>query len=251
MGTIGLIAAMPLESNALLRKVRRYKRYQISQFRGAKFRISDHDCLLITSGMGSKRAFEATQRLIDLDHPAYLISFGIAGAVRADLQIGDVVMATQNCILEANSPVKYQPLAVLQDSTRGIIEKALDARQVHLYLGTAITTGGEQSILDSTTLMYPILEMETAGIAQATGAVGIPLMVLRSISDGPWAPIPFNPASVMDEENNLLPGRLMLECFRRPRILFQFGGMIRNSLRAAENAALAVLETLGHPDWLN
>ena len=55
--------------------------------------------------------------------------------------------------------------------------------------------------------MHPILEMETAGIAQVAAENGIPLLSIRAISDGPRAPIPFNLGEMMDEDANLRAGR--------------------------------------------
>jgi len=42
---------------------------------------------------GIWRAAEATRKLIDAASPQLLVSVGIAGAVNADLEIGDVVVS--------------------------------------------------------------------------------------------------------------------------------------------------------------
>ena len=57
--------------------------------------------MLVTSGMGMRRASEAARELIKTNAPCLLISFGIAGAVEADLEIGDVVVA--EAVLRAGS----------------------------------------------------------------------------------------------------------------------------------------------------
>ncbi len=249
MDSIGLVAAMPLESNALLRLVRTDERIRLDSYRAARFRILEHDCTLITSGMGPTRALAATRMLIETAHPACLISFGIAGAVREDIQIGDVIMASQNYLLDEGLLVNPRYLALPADSIRGIIEKGLGSRQVRFRLGTAITTAGTQTVLDAPSLPNPVLEMETAGILQAAGYSKTPVVAIRAISDGPSEPIPFDLAAITNKESQLLPGRLLLECIRHPQILLQSGRMLKNSRIAAVNAAVAVYELLRCPAW--
>jgi nucleoside phosphorylase len=93
METIGLIAAMHSESNALLQLIKRWKRFSVGPFRGVRFILLDREYHLVTTGMGLKRSIEATRSLIAKSRPSLLISFGIAGAVNNDLHIGDVVNA--------------------------------------------------------------------------------------------------------------------------------------------------------------
>ena len=245
MDTIGLIAAMSSESKALLRKIKQTRQIRVGTFKKTSFHIADHDCVLVTSGIGVKRAAAAARHLIELHHPVYLISFGIAGAVRKDLQIGDVIMATLNCTLEKSLLDSFQPLSGLTDSTRQAVKRALEIHRARFLSGTAITTRGNQlAVEQSRELANPILEMETAGILQASKESNTPIVVIRSISDGPLAPLPLELEKVMDEENNFLPGRLILAVLKDPRLLFRSGQMLKNSRMAADNAALAVITVL-------
>ena len=91
-----------------------------------------------------------------------------------------------------------------------------------------------------------VLEMETAGIASLAAEKGLPLLSLRAISDGPSAPIPFDLAEMMDENANLRTDRLIKAILLHPRILFQSMRMRRNSVVAADYAALALHSALSH-----
>ena len=245
METIGLIAAMPSESGALLKKVRGWKRTRVGSFRGFGFKMTNRNCILLTSGMGVRRAAEATHILIEKLHPACVISFGIAGAVREDLKIGDVIMATQSCILDKGVLSQFKFLSTLSDAAQETVEQALRHRGARLVPGTAITTRGTQLVLQQPKeVVNPILEMETAGILSATEAGGIPLVVIRSVSDGPLAPLPFDLEKFMDHNNNLRLGRLLLAVIKNPRLLIQSGQMRKNSRIAADNAAIVVVAIL-------
>ena len=246
MDTIGLIAAMPSESGALLRIVSGWKRVKLGPFRGASFYIGKRDCVLVTSGMGVRRAGEATRILIEAFQPACVVSFGIAGAVHEDLKIGDVVMARLTGSLEKGFLSPFQNLATLSDEACKAATQALSLHGARLVPGTAVTTAGSQLVLQqSLELVNPVLEMETAGILQATEASGTPLVVLRAVSDNPSAPIPFDLATVMDDDSNLKPGRLISMLLKNPRLLLQSGQMMKNSRIAADNAAIVVTAILG------
>lgn len=246
--TIGLIAAMNQESQALLRLIKRWKRISLGSYRGFSFQAGNRICVLITSGMGIKRASDAARVLIELARPQILISFGIAGAVNPNLQIGDVVVSRKSCLLAGGIPGRFQPLASLSDVARAVVAEALDHDEASLYTGTAMTTHGSQAVLRETEdIPHPILEMETAGIAQVAAEHSIPLFSIRSISDGPQAPIPINLEAAMDDNDNLRTGSLIKMVLRHPKIIFQSNRMMKNTRIAANHAALAVITALNQP----
>jgi nucleoside phosphorylase len=245
METIGLIAATTQESDALLRCVNGWKRISLGSFRGQSFEINGQTCLLVTSGMGVRRASEAARSLLEMNAPRVLISFGIAGAVEADLQIGDVIAAEAVCRLDQGVPGPSRPLAAWPEAGQAAAVQVLSSRGARLLTGTAITTGGSLVMeYPLGNMKHPILEMETAGIAGAAAEKGIPLLSLRAISDGPLAPIPFDLGEIMDEDANLQAGRLIKAIIRHPGIISQSRRLMRNSRLAADNAAVALVAAL-------
>jgi adenosylhomocysteine nucleosidase len=245
METIGLIAAMPQESDALLRCVRKWNRTELAPYRAVRFRLSDRDCLLVTAGMGLQRAVDDTCALLAAITPHLLIPFGIAGAVNDSLHIGNVVVAGITWLLDTGLPSQPQPLASLSEAAWNAAAEVLQPDGARLVAGTAITTRGSQvkpQTLEN--IAHPILEMETAGIAQVAAEMGIPLVSIRSVSDGPQAPIPFDLEAVIDEKYNLRIGRMLMMVLRNPRIVFQSRRIMLNSRKAADHAARAVVAAL-------
>jgi adenosylhomocysteine nucleosidase len=247
MKTIGLMAAMPQESNALLCCIEGWKPIAVGLLPGYQFTLSGQECVLVTSGMGFRRAGQAARELVALTDLRGLISFGIAGAVGLDLEIGDVILAEAVCRLDQGLLGSSMPLACWPDAARAAVIQALDKRGARLWAGTAVTTRGarvnESQLVG---MKHPILEMETAGIAQAAAEKGIPLFSLRAISDGPRAPIPFDLGQVMDEDANLQAGKLLKAVIRNPRIILQSRRMMHNTQIAADHAALALIAALSH-----
>ena len=246
METIGLIAAMSQESAALLRCVGKRERTRLGPLRGFRFQLAGQDCLLVTSGMGLERAAQATRALLEAINPQLLVSFGIAGAVHDDLNIGDVVNARNVCLLEKGVPGLLLPLKALTETAWKAAAQALQPRGARLLQGTAITTRGSQvTPQQAGELSNPVLEMETIGIARVAAEKGIPLISLRAISDGPQAPIPVDLETLMDEEYHYRIGAMIRMILRRPRILLQSRQIVQNSSIAAQNAANALVAALG------
>ena len=210
------------------------------------------DCLLVTTGMGLERAVDGARALLAATKPQLLVSFGIAGAVKDDLRIGDVVVAGHTCSLDRGRLGQPWSLAPLSQAAWNAAAQVLEPEGARLVAGTALTTRGSQLVRQPLQqITHPVLEMETAGIAQVAAEMGIPLVSLRSISDGPQAPIPFDLEAVLDEKYNLRMGVLLLMVLRRPQIIFQSRQMLRNSRMAADHAARALVAALSQKSAKN
>ena len=245
METIGIITAMSQEREAVLRLVEKVERSRLGSFRCDRFRLAGRDCWLLTSGMGPERAGQAARAIIEATSPQLLVSVGVAGAVNADLEVGDVVAARNVCQLDQGLLGSYHPLALLSEAAWYMAEQALQPRQARLFLGTAVTTAGSQFVgHQPEDMTNPVLEMETAGIARVAADRGIPLLSLRAISDGPRAPIPFDLGAAMDEDYNLRVGEIFKTLLSQPGMLRPLLRMGRNTRLAAGNAAIALVAAL-------
>jgi nucleoside phosphorylase len=248
METIGLIAAMTQESDALLRCVKEWRQISLGSLHGKRFEQSGRTCLLVTSGMGVRRAEEAARNLIAMFSPRILISFGIAGAVEADLQVGDVVMAKVVYWFEQGVTGRCLPLSTWPEAVQEASVQVLSQHGARLWTGTAVTTRGSQVMANQLRkLRHPILEMETFGIAQVAAEKGIPFFSIRAISDGPRSPIQFDLGEMMDEYANLKGSKVLTTIVRHPRLVFQSRRLIRNTRIAADNAAIALFTALSQP----
>jgi adenosylhomocysteine nucleosidase len=249
METIGIIAAMPQESDALLRMVEQRDCDEQGSYRFYHFHILERECWLLASGMGRLHAANATRALIEAANPQLLVSVGIAGAVNADLQIGDVVNSTNTCFLEKSGLAgPLQPLAHLSQMAWQSAQFILKSGGTELYAGTAITTHGEQFVQQQPGLFAnPVLEMETSGIAGVAAEKSLPLLSLRSISDGPRAPIPFDLGQMMDDQDNIRTGKILKTILGHPKMVPGLIRMGRNSRKAADNAAIALMSALKQP----
>lgn len=249
METIGIIAAMSQECRALLRCAGKTERAMLGPFRCYRFQLSGRNCLLVKSGIGFKRAMEAARMLIATVHPQLLISFGVAGAVRDDLKIGDVIVAGQTFLLDKCKESQFHRLVLLSDEAWLAAMQVLGQRSNRLVHGTVVTT----RISDATRFLpkemaHPVLDMETAGIAQAAFEHRIAVLGLRAVSDGPNEPLSFDLEAMTDEDFNLSILKAAKMVLRRPKLALGSFQIIRNVRKASENVAAALAAVLGQAD---
>ncbi|MDR3572315.1 MAG: hypothetical protein P4L50_00500 [Anaerolineaceae bacterium] len=254
MKAVGLIAAMPQEIAPFLRRVGPYQLVKLAAFTAYRFRLFDLDCILIRSGVGLERARSASQVLIQALRPDLLVSFGIAGAVRPGLQVGDVVTAAQVCPLEdASSPECYLPLVQLPEAVYQAVAQSLRSLRAGFTIGTVLTTRGSQVLPPlPEQAVNPLLDMETAAIAQVAHNEGaLPLLSLRSVSDSLDQPLPFDLAKFYDSQQNLRMARLAAALILQPSLFAKTIRFNQNARLACENLAVALFELLKHTGLLD
>jgi adenosylhomocysteine nucleosidase len=258
MKAVGLIAAMPQEIAPFLRRVGKYERFRLASFYAYRFRLFELDCVLVRCGVGFERAIAASRALIEATRPELLVSFGVAGAVRPGLRVGDVIVAAAEgtCLLDdpavAVAEDPFRSLAHMSPQAQQAVSAALLPRRAHFYTGTILTTRGSQVVPSlPAQVVYPVLDMETAGIAQVAAEYGLPLLGLRAISDSVDQPLPFNLDEMLDEQQNLHIGRIVGTIIRHPHMLAQSLRLSQNVNRASQNLAAALFEALKHTDMLD
>ncbi len=246
METVGIIAAMTQECRALLKCAGKTERTRLGPFPCYRFQLSGRNCLLVKSGIGIKRAMDAARTLIAEERPRLLVSFGVAGAARDDLEIGDVIAASQTFLLERHKEILFRQLEPLSDAAWQAAVRVLGLCGARLATGTAVTTRmSNPARLLPDELAHPFFDMETAGIAQVAAGHGTALIALRAVSDGPLEPLSFDLEAMTDEDFNLSIGKAARMVLLKPKLALGSFRIIRNVRKAADNAAAALLAVLG------
>jgi nucleoside phosphorylase len=231
---------MPQEIRPLLRSVGPIRKDGTGGFRCCWFGLDGLECVVVESGVGFARATRCARALLSAWRPDLVVSFGIAGAPRKGLTIGDVVVARDVRRLEAGLLGPVRPLASLPDAALQAAAEAVRKAGARLSLGSVVTTRGEQAISAADSgVENVVLEMETAGIADACAEAGVRLLGVRAISDSVEEPLPFSLPDYLDERQHLLIGKFVAAILRRPALLPSLLRVGRNAQRAADNAAAA------------
>ncbi len=200
MNKIGIIGAMELEVAALKSKL---ELKNVVDKAGMKFHegiLNGKDVVIVQCGIGKVNAGICVQILADLFAVNTVINTGVAGSLRAEINIGDIIVSTDACEHDMDvSALGYEPGIIPQMETsffkadRKLIEEAIAVcrevnPEINVYEGRIVS--GDQFISDSTVKDRLIqqfdgscAEMEGAAIAHAAFLNKIPYIVLRAISD--------------------------------------------------------------------
>lgn len=243
--TIGLIAAMPDEVRPLLRRVGPVEKCRKEHFTLYRFVLHDIGVTLIESGMGPLRAARAAEALAEAS-PAAIVSFGFGGAVLPGLEAGDLVVGT-GCWLAADSGLL----------PRGDIDRGL-AADVLAGIGTALHRATLGEIITSEKILTkrrlaprlppnlhaPILDMETAAVAETAARYEIPFVSLRAVSDDAREELSFSLDEFTDRDMNIRLTKVLATILRKPWIVPQLIRLARNTHQAGAALAAAVLATI-------
>lgn len=197
---LGIIGAMEVEVEGLksqMTQVKVEKKAGMDFFAG---KISDRDVVVVRSGVGKVNAAICTQILIDDFQVDAVVNTGIAGSLKAEIDISDIVLSTDAIEHDMDArnfgydwgviPQMDHSVFVADETLR---EKAKAAclkvnPDIHVFEGRVVS--GDQFISDRekkeflvSTYQAYCTEMEGAAIAHTADLNGVPFLIIRAISD--------------------------------------------------------------------
>jgi adenosylhomocysteine nucleosidase len=125
----------------------------------------------IVTGMGTKLATEATERLLEATSVDRVMVVGIAGALENETPIGTLMLP--EVVVNSATGTEYHPEPLGEGTPHG-----------KMSTGDTLQTDPDD-IADLRARGVVSLEMETAAIAEICERRGIPWSVFRAISDRP------------------------------------------------------------------
>ena len=200
MNRIGIIGAMDIEVDALKEQMLDVTRVNKASMEFYQGKLNGKDVVVVRSGIGKVNAAVCTQILADVFEVEAVINTGIAGSLRNEINIGDIVVSTDALqhdmdAVEFGYPKGQIPgmkvfsfvaNAALRETAVRVCQKVNPDIQV--FEGRIVS--GDQFVARAEVKNEIIkefagycTEMEGASIAQAAYLNGIPFVVVRAISD--------------------------------------------------------------------
>ena len=197
---VGIIGAMDQE----VAKIReRLEEVSVETRAGMDFykgTLSGKPVVVVRSGIGKVNAGICAQILVDRFQADVLINTGIAGSLKAEIDIGDIVISSDALQHDMDARAfGYERGEIPRMGTQSfpadpvLVEMAREACQeanpdIHAFVGRIVT--GDQFVAErsvkeeiaSWTEGY-CTEMEGAAIAQAAFLNRVPFVIIRAISD--------------------------------------------------------------------
>lgn len=197
---LGIIGAMDEEVAKLKEKMTQVEIKTMAAMDFYCGKIGEKEVVVVRSGIGKVNAAVCSQILVNCYHVSAIINTGIAGSLRNEINIGDIVLssdALQHDVdamgfgYPAGQIPRMDSLAFEADSNllevaKNCCEKAVP--EIGVYVGRVVS--GDQFISDKAKKEWLVqtfdgacTEMEGAAIAQTAYLNGIPYLVIRAISD--------------------------------------------------------------------
>lgn len=197
---VGIIGPMAEEIEILHSHMDVKKTEQIAGMTFYEGTLKGQKIVLVQSGIGKVNATMAAQLLVNEFNVTMLINSGIAGAIHPDLNLGDIVIATDTVQHDMDETAKgYEPglipgmatayfetdeeLVALAEEAAKNLPEGTNVFKGRVATGDQFIASAEKSewILD--TFNAYVVEMEGGAVGQVAYLNDIPYIVIRSASD--------------------------------------------------------------------
>ena len=200
MKVIGIIGAMEEEVAALKVKMDIEDQRVIAGMEFCKGICEGQPVVVVRSGIGKVNAAVCTQILCDVFHVEAIVNTGVAGSLRNEINIGDIVLSTDALQHDMDATgFGYDPGVIPRMETSvfegdqeliSLAEKVCKEVNPEIQVFKGRVVSGDQFISDHQVKERIIqlfdgycTEMEGAAIAQAAWLNKVPYLVIRAISD--------------------------------------------------------------------
>ncbi|MCM1288261.1 MAG: 5'-methylthioadenosine/adenosylhomocysteine nucleosidase [Clostridium sp.] len=197
---LGIIGAMDEEVSKLKEKMTDVEIKTKASMDFYKGKLMGKDVVVVRSGIGKVNAGICTQILVDEYLVEGVINTGIAGSLNADIDIGDIVLATDTMQHDVDATGFGYELGVIprmetstfiaDEKLRSLAKECCERVNPDIKVFCGRVVSGDQFVSDKAKKQYILenfagccTEMEGAAIAQAAYLNNIPFLIIRAISD--------------------------------------------------------------------
>ena len=239
---IGIITAMPEETQSVIRAIGGAKKVMIGRLAVQQGTLAGHAIVIAEAGMGFDNAAAAAEKLVQETQPDVLMSVGFCGGISAELHVGDIVVAT-GLIIVSEKECEAVPVEITAASRNFVVRQTAEGHRVFggLFASTpVIMRKSRLAALLPANAPYPVVEMESAAIAIIAVENRIPFCGIRAVSDPFDEELGFSLDEFCDKRMRIRIPRVLLTIARKPRIIPQLIRLARNSRVAAASLSQAV-----------
>ena len=217
--------------------LRKFKRSKWGACEAYVTQIGDAEVSVVLTGAGPRQAaLEATRLVSDWpDAVEFCISSGLAGALKPEYQVGEVLVARS--VMAERAPEGAQGRVV--ESSPALVSFAGEcgAKLVDRFFSSerVVSRAEEKLHLGKSA---DAVEMESFAILTKMRAEGIPGVAIRAVSDAADQDLPLDMNEVFTAEGEVSIPRVLGQLALRPTKLPELVRLGKNSKRAAESLAL-------------
>jgi adenosylhomocysteine nucleosidase len=221
---VGIVTALPMELNPFLGLCERRRSYTGKKFKFVGGVYKDKvKVVVVQKAVGFAKARAATQALIDAHTPNWVISAGFSGALKPDMQVGNIVVGSS--IADQHGHSMKIDLQMSSDPENGLhVGRLLTADQIILSVEDKQKAGEQFDALAA--------DLESLAVAQVCKERGVRFMAIRALSDDMTEDLPKEVLSLMGETGTVRLGAAVGAVWKR-------FGSVKDMWHLREKATLA------------
>jgi len=194
---VGVMGAMPEEIEPIIGRLENVQKHEVASNSYYTALYGSIDLVIAYSKIGKVFSALTAATMIEKFGVQKMLFSGVAGAISAELKIGDLIAATKLCqhdldITAFGHVHGFVPEGkVFVEANPRLLEIASDvARKLGVKLKQGVIATGDQFVASlerkswiGETFNADALEMEGASVAVVCDALNVPFFILRAISD--------------------------------------------------------------------
>lgn len=216
-------------------------------FRTFGLSCPDKELLLVETGMGWTSALQALEWAFHVTEHNLIVSFGFAGGLCEEAQVGSVFLARAFIPPKTRTPQSISGSIRLQSSS-GL---SVFCREHGVQDAQLITV---DRVVPKSKITAPSLEegislvdMESYFLAECALMKGLPFFDFRAVSDGVGDEIDYDIGAITDSSGSVRVSRVLLQVIKKPRLAGSFYASWKRSNMAAHGLGRVLSAFLSLP----
>jgi len=236
---IGIVAALPEEIRPLQQRLRESRRVRLGRGKALQGVLAERRIMTMVTGDGSERArLGLTDLLTHVDLEA-VFAIGIAGGLSADLDVGDVVVASRVLNGTGEVPPPDRQWLARARQLEGVVDGS-----VYSHSEIAIDPVAKQRLWQQAGGgRAQVVDLESASYARVAAARRVPYAAWRAVSDSSTEALPLDFNRFRKSDGSSDRFRVSRYAFRHPSIVPELM-QLRERLRHCASRLASLVEEI-------
>jgi len=206
-------------------RLRTFRPVEVERWSCYETTICGAQVLAVLTGIGASHASQAIRPTLKSRSPHAVVASGLAGALKPEYQVGDVLAARL-----VRSACSGQQVKSSDELVRLAVECGAKPVRSFVSANALARTVEDKARLGA---LAEAVDLESLAVLTESRELGIPAVAVRSVADRAQCDLPCDFSKMVDERGRMRMWRIALEPFCTPQRLPALIGFARASRRAA------------------
>jgi len=202
---------------------------------------------VLRTGVGPLKTSQRLTELLTPASPECVLSIGCAGALRSDINVGDIIISDKLADDTLNGRAYYPSVALLETA-----KECCRSLKLPFHSGCTVSTSSVAATTEQKKSLAEkygavAVDMESARVAAWAQDNGVSMVSIRTVSDSAVDRLPPELALIIDRNGRLQVGKILALFLEQPRLmpeLLRLTWKFDHSLRTLQKGVMALLASI-------